>query len=251
MYAVHRGRNTGVFTKWIDVKNSIDGFKGAKFKKFKTRPEAHFFAKFGYPLSEQQTLESFFEIDSSCNSNCKPEINKYEKKSTNFNWDMEIFGRKCLIAFTDGSFKKIKKENCVLSLGGIGIHYPQGQIEDIGLPFGIKPITNQRTELYAIFLAIKQLSKYYDKTKIIKIYSDSEYSIKCVTQWIKTWKRNGWKTSKNEPVKNLDIIKPIDDLCQQYTVSFEHIRSHTNKQDKQSLANEKADKLATLGRNKN
>ncbi len=250
MYAVHRGRNTGVFTKWIDVKNSIDGFKGSKFKKFNTKKEAHFFAKFGYPLSEQQTLESFFEIGNS-DSKCKVEINEYEIPNKNFNWDMEIFGRKCLIAFTDGSFKKIKKERKILSLAGIGIHYPQGQIEDIGLPFGIKPITNQRAELYAIFLAIKQLSKFYDENKVIKIYSDSEYSIKCVTQWIKTWKRNGWKTSKNEPVKNLDIIKPIDSMCQQYTVSFEHIRSHTNKQDKLSLANEKADKLAVFGRNKN
>ena len=251
MYAVYRGRNTGVFTKWIDVKNSIDGFKGAKFKKFNTKKDAHFFAKFGYPLKEQKTLESFFEIENKVSeidiSIPEPHTNYPEI----FNWDMEVFGKQCLVAFTDGSFKKVKNESAVIPLAGIGIHYPQEQCNDVSLPFGIKPITSQRAELYAIFLAIKEMSKYYDENKVIKIFTDSEYSIKCVTLWIRTWKRNGWKTANGKPVKNLDIIKPIDNLCQQYTVSFEHVKSHTNRKDKLSLANEKADKLAVLGRHKN
>ena len=39
-YAVAKGRQVGIFNKWIDCKNSIDGFTDAKYKKFISKSEA-------------------------------------------------------------------------------------------------------------------------------------------------------------------------------------------------------------------
>jgi ribonuclease HI len=83
----------------------------------------------------------------------------------------------------------------------------------------------------------------------LDIYTDSEYSIKSLTEWIKNWKKNNWKNAANKEVANQDIIKKIDEYMERYKgkIFFHHVRSHTGKQDFNSLCNEKADKLATSG----
>ena len=155
--------------------------------------------------------------------------------------------------FTDGSFKKLKNKT---KLCGYGIHWPGGEFPDIGKPFIYPPMTNQRAELYAILKALKIVHRsrknninINNNNITITIYTDSEYSIKCFTQWYKTWELNDWKNSNNEPVKNQDIIKPVVKYLKKNNnyIKFKHVRSHTGKQDYESLGNEKADKLALLG----
>lgn len=149
--------------------------------------------------------------------------------------------------YTDGSYrKKDNKEYC-----GYGIYFPNGEIKNIANSFDIKPLTNNRAELYAIYRAIKKIQKRYTFNKII-IYTDSEYSMKSLTIWIDNWKTNNWKNAKNKPVENQDIIKKIDDLLQKYPekIIFKHVRSHTGKQDEQSINNHKADYLANVGASK-
>jgi ribonuclease HI len=149
-----------------------------------------------------------------------------------------------IIIFTDGSFIKNKKD----TLCGYGVYFPNGEYKNISKKFIIKPLTNQRAELYAIYKAIKKVhinKKIYN----IIIYSDSEYSIKSLTIWIKNWKNNNWKSSKGQDVLNQDIIKKIDKLIEKYkgTVKFIHVKAHTNNKDKLSLWNDEADKLAKAG----
>lgn len=153
-----------------------------------------------------------------------------------------------IIVYTDGSCMKGKTgPKC-----GYGIHFPNGEIKDISKPFTHAPLTNQRSELYAIYKALKKIKRRYI-FKSIQIYSDSEYSIKSLTIWINSWKKNNWKTSNNKDVLNQDIIKKIDKMLQKYKglIKFTHVKAHTGKQDPQSLGNEMADKLATSGAMKN
>ena len=153
-----------------------------------------------------------------------------------------------IIVFTDGS--SLNNAGAI-SFGGIGIHFPNGELDDISEPFLLKPITNQRTELYAIYIAIKEITNNLN-FDTITIYSDSEYSIKSLTTWINTWKNNNWKSSTGKPVKNKDIIEPINELMEKYPkkIKFKHVRSHTGKQDFESISNDKADKLAVNGSNR-
>lgn len=149
-----------------------------------------------------------------------------------------------IIIFTDGSCTS-STDKC-----GYGIHFPNKEYKDISKKFIILPKTNQRAELYAIYKAIKKISNI-DKKIDIKIYSDSEYSIKSITIWIKKWKKNNWKTANNKDVVNQDIIKKIDKLINNHEgkIEFTHVRSHTNKTDYESIHNSIADTLAKNGAN--
>jgi len=147
-----------------------------------------------------------------------------------------------IIAFTDGSYIK-DKDQC-----GYGIHYPNAEFKDVSKPFVKLPKTNQRAELYAIYKVIKNVNKNNEKLNI-HIYTDSEYSIKSLTLWIKTWIKNGWINSKNKPVENQDIIKKINNLMVNHKglIKFTHVRSHTGKLDFESINNDIVDKLAKQG----
>lgn len=149
-----------------------------------------------------------------------------------------------IIVFTDGS--------CIPQMNkcGYGIHFPNGEFKDISKTFTKLPKTNQRAELYSIYKAIKKIQSK-DKNFNIKIYSDSEYSIKSLTVWIKQWKKNNWISSSGKEVMNLDIIQKIDNLIGEHIgkIEFVHVRAHTGKDDYNSKHNAIADELAKKGAN--
>jgi len=149
-----------------------------------------------------------------------------------------------ITVFTDGSCLKSKRG----IYAGYGVYFPNGEISNISKPFLKKPITNQRAELYAIKIALEYITELLDFS-FINIYTDSEYSIKSLTQWIFKWEKNGWKTAAKKPVKNLDLIKPIYQIIKKYKgrINFIHVRSHTGKKDYLSVGNSEADELAVAG----
>lgn len=148
-----------------------------------------------------------------------------------------------IIVFTDGSYMKKKPP-----VGGYGIYFPNKELPDISRQFTHSPITNQRAELYAIYVAIIIIKKYLS-FDTIKIYTDSEYSLKSLTTWMYSWHKNNWKTSSKKSVQNQDILKPLYNLVSKMKnkIIFEHVHSHTGKRDFESLGNAKADELATKG----
>jgi ribonuclease HI len=157
-----------------------------------------------------------------------------------------------IVVFTDGSHRKIKKKAVKYTvkkeLCGYGVYFPNGELPNIGKPFVYKPLTNQRAELYAIYKALKLITKKLKFNKIT-IYSDSEYSIKCFTEWVFGWEKNNWKTSKGQDVKNRKIIERTHEMLNKIRnkVTFKHVFSHTGGTDFMSLGNAEADKLANQG----
>lgn len=104
--------------------------------------------------------------------------------------------------------------------------------------------TNQRAELYAVLCALDYLKnvlsdKFNDPNNFITVYSDSEYCIKCITEWSKNWNPNDWKNKKNT-----DILKFILDYYQKINFTFKHVKSHQTSQDKHSIRNNLVDQLA-------
>ena len=87
---------------------------------------------------------------------------------------------------------------------------------------------------------------------MINIYTDSEYSQKSLTEWIITWKKNGWKNAKKKPVENQDIIKTIDMLLEKFKgkIIIQWVRAHTGNNDYHSKYNAFADNLANHGAEK-
>jgi ribonuclease HI len=154
-----------------------------------------------------------------------------------------------VIAFTDGSF--IKKK--AISGGeriycGYGIYFPNRELPNVSRPFKRGKRSNQRAELFAIYVALILIKKNFAYNRV-KIYTDSEYSIKSLTKWVKVWEVNGWKTSNGKPVENLDIIIPTYDILKKQNgkVEFIHVRSHSKNQDEISISNNIVDSLAKKG----
>lgn len=137
--------------------------------------------------------------------------------------------------FTDGSFSSSTPDVC-----GIGIHFPNGEFDDVSSIYLIHP-TNQRAELQAIFEAI-QIVRQNEPTKPIYIYTDSKYAIGACTKWLKWWKLTNWQTSKDTPVMNQDILKPLSECLS--NVTFHHVRAHTSQTTWTAMGNRRADQLA-------
>lgn len=150
---------------------------------------------------------------------------------------------KDLIIFTDGACTKNGKAD---AKAGMGIYFPNNELKNISEKFTQSPITNQRAELYAIYIALSKAVQEINKYNKIVIYSDSMYSIKSLTEWIKNWEKNGWKTANNKPVQNLDIIRPIYSMLNDHKgkILFHHVKSHTGGDSFEEKGNDMADKLA-------
>jgi ribonuclease HI len=151
--------------------------------------------------------------------------------------------------FTDGSFSKNKNGNTKC---GYGIFFPNEELPNVSEPFTLEPLTNQRAELYAIFMALTLISENIN-FKRINLYTDSEYSLKSLTTWIHKWESSGWIGANGKQIKNQDIIKPTYSILKKYKgmINIIHVMSHTGKIDNLSVGNDMADRLANLGANKN
>ena len=148
-----------------------------------------------------------------------------------------------IIIFTDGSCTNNGKKN---ANAGIGVYFPCKEFEDISEIFTKTPITNQRSELYAIYKALLTVTENNNNFNKIFIYSDSLYSIKCVTEWIKKWEKNDWIGSNKKPIQNQDLIKPINEILKKHDkkIIFRHVKAHTGMDTLEALFNDTADKLA-------
>lgn len=150
---------------------------------------------------------------------------------------------KTIVVFTDGSCTGNGTPNAI---GGIGIHFPNGELKDISKIYRQGLCTNQKAELYAILSALRYIKQNLGLRKHnVTIKTDSQYSIDCVTKWVYSWLKNGWMTQNNKPVANREFIEVIHKYYEKYNIDFEHVDGHTNLEDTDSVANARADELAT------
>ena len=183
----------------------------------------------------QTKLTQFFKKNTLDNSTTN--FQKNETNEINIDKNNKI-QKKTITIYTDGACKNNGKKNAI---AGIGVY--SENVYNISEKIKGRQ-TNQRAELYAILKAL-ELTKI-DDYSIVYIYTDSLYSINCITKWIYGWINNGWLDKKKKPVKNKDIIQPIYNIYKKYSnIRFIHIEAHTNKTDIHSLGNAKADELAT------
>ena len=105
--------------------------------------------------------------------------------------------------------------------------------------FGGEPnTTNNRMELTAVIEALALLKR----RSTVAVYTDSSYVKDGITQWIHGWKKRGWRTAGNQPVKNIDLWQKLDSLVAQHQLQWHWVRGHTG-----DPGNERADQLANRG----
>jgi ribonuclease HI len=125
---------------------------------------------------------------------------------------------------------------------GVVVYFDDGSVHELG---GYdRATTNNRMEMQA---AIDALNFFADCEQIgpCILYTDSEYLIKGITQWVKGWRKKGWKTAAGKPVLNQDLWESLDRLNQQIqyqtkvAVTWEYVRGHSG-----NTGNERCDEIA-------
>lgn len=105
--------------------------------------------------------------------------------------------------------------------------------------------TNQRAELSAIHQSTLVLEENGFHDEDIIIYTDSDYSINCLTKWITGWVSRGWKTSAGGDVLHRDLIEATSKRLAKFkSYRFVHVRSHTGGEDDLSKNNDVVDRMA-------
>ena len=98
-----------------------------------------------------------------------------------------------------------------------------------------KNTTNNRMELMAPINALKSISSDNE----INVYTDSKYVKLGITEWINTWVKNNWQTSKKENVKNKDLWIELYNLNKSLNVKWNWVKAHAG-----DPLNEEVDLLA-------
>ena len=103
---------------------------------------------------------------------------------------------------------------------------------------GALDTTNNRMELMAVIEALKALKHPAQA----RVYTDSQYVQKGISEWIHGWKRRGWRTADKQPVKNADLWRILDEEAARHRVEWLWVRGHSGHPE-----NERADVLARRG----
>jgi len=146
-----------------------------------------------------------------------------------------VFGEGVVETYTDGSCKGNP------GLGGWAALLRYNGLEK-SLSGGELSTTNNRMELKAAIMGLSTLTR----PCTVRIVTDSQYLMKGMSEWIKNWKKRGWRTSNNTPVKNDDLWRQLDKLVSLHTVQWEWARVHAQHPENiivDQLAREAVEKM--------
>jgi len=146
--------------------------------------------------------------------------------------------------YTDGACTNNGRAS---SRGAIGVAYPDFLENSFGEPLpSDAPQTNQTAELQAIYSGLERLKTLTPPSdRVVRVCTDSEYSINCLTKWVSGWKNKGWKTAEGKDVVHRVVIEKIlGSLTEFGGHQFVHVKAHTGATDEDSRWNDVVDRLA-------
>ena len=106
--------------------------------------------------------------------------------------------------------------------------------------------TNNRMELTAVIRALEALRRPVEA----RVYTDSEYVRRGITEWLAAWKARGWRTADKKPVKNQDLWERLDELAASHRIKWHWVPGHSGVEGNERvdrLANEAIDALEQSG----
>jgi len=105
-----------------------------------------------------------------------------------------------------------------------------------------KNTTNNQMELMAAIEALKKIPKDQE----VQMFTDSKYVKMGITEWIKKWLQNDWKTSSKQKVKNIELWKELNDISKKHKIEWHWVKAHAGNPN-----NEEVDELAKKAANLN
>ena len=95
--------------------------------------------------------------------------------------------------------------------------------------------TNNRMELTAVIEALSALKR----ESRVRVFTDSEYVRRGITEWLKAWKARDWRTADKKPVKNRDLWERLDAVAARHDIEWRWVKGHSGVP-----GNERVDALA-------
>jgi ribonuclease HI len=95
--------------------------------------------------------------------------------------------------------------------------------------------TNNRMELTAVIRALESLRR----PASVRVFTDSQYVRRGITEWVTSWKVRGWRTADRKPVKNIDLWQRLEELAAGHEIDWRWVPAHTG-----IPGNERVDRLA-------
>lgn len=135
---------------------------------------------------------------------------------------------------------------------GMGVYFGPGSMHNLSEPLlDDGPKKSNRAEIHAAILALRKVHRLWrfgDLTteRHIAIIADSSYVVKAMTEWVNTWRENGWMAVNGERVVNADDFIKLENMVRTLeglgmTIRFWHVGRGYN---------EDADELARQGARK-
>ena len=270
-YAVHKGKQRGIYTDWNECKKHIFGVKHPMFKKFDTKEEAEHFLIHGFGTKTNQSMADTLGVGIAGEGGGEGT----QEGDGSIENDTHI-----IHVFTDGSLIRKKGKNGETKvLCGYGIYIPAyGLMEELRYAGTIRDNkTNNRGELKAIIEGLNYILDFIDKvigtgsgdgdsgvaeneklkkTQII-LYTDSTYSKLILGDTGEKYRKAGYLVSKKsgEEVKNADMVQEIMEIRDKISsygmeLIVKHVYSHTNLDTFEANGNRLADEYANIGANK-
>ncbi len=227
-YVVWKGRKLGVHKSWDECKKAIDGFKGAQYKSFKTWDEA---------LDQYQNHKPGSPSSSSASTVTKSKSTSSNGGIKTYTSDEILEMKETIKIFTDGGCEPNPGE----AGSGVAI-YHNNEIAELWYGLYNPNGTNNTAELNALHQGLLIAKERVAKGETAVLFSDSKYSIQCVTQWAIGWEAKGWKKKGGE-IMNLEIIKKIYALhCEtKNEIKILHVNGHVGVE-----GNELADRMTMV-----
>lgn len=98
-----------------------------------------------------------------------------------------------------------------------------------------KETTNNRMEMMAVIKALELLKR----PCAVRVFTDSNYVVKGMTEWVSGWIEKNWLNSRKRPVSNKDLWERLLKLSQLHQIEWKWIRGHHGHPE-----NERCDQLA-------
>jgi len=228
-YVVWKGRKPGVYKDWNSCKKQVDAYAGAKYKSFKTWDEA---------LDQYQNNKPGSSPKASDSSSIKNGKSVSSNRGIKTYTSDEISGMpETVKIFTDGGCEPNPGE----AGSGVAI-YQDGEVSELWYGLYNPQGTNNTAELNALHQGLLIAKEKVANGETAVLFSDSKYSIQCVTQWAIGWEAKGWKRKGGE-IMNLDIINKIYTLHQETKdkIRILHVNGHVGVE-----GNELADRMTMV-----
>ncbi|GLG92320.1 Ribonuclease H1 [Gryllus bimaculatus] len=165
----------------------------------------------------------------------KIELNS-DDEADGFDHDFRVNEDGYVIVYTDGACEK--NGRCGAK-AGIGVWFGDSHPLNISEPVHGRA-TNNTAEIQAAVQALEVAKRA--GVKRILVHTDSEFTINCITKWVKKWVKNNWKVASGADVKNKEDLILLLEAMKNIEVKWEHVRGHRGIH-----GNEMADRLARSG----